>query len=138
MAVAEVALLPIVDRPKTRPDGSPFTADDKEFWELANHPQGGIRRYVYQEYPRMLYRGVKNDAGKVVLTQCTVGRARDEGELDPSWKREQQAALDHVEGLGRDIARAAAEAAFKAESMTDKAKREYKQRSANSPTHVTE
>jgi hypothetical protein len=33
--------------PKTRPDGSPFTPDDLEYW---NKP------YVFQEFPKMLFR----------------------------------------------------------------------------------
>jgi hypothetical protein len=33
--------------PTTRPDGSPLTPDDVEYW---NQP------YVYQEFPKMLYR----------------------------------------------------------------------------------
>ena len=33
--------------PKTRPDGSPLTPDDLDYW---NQP------YVYQESPKMLYR----------------------------------------------------------------------------------
>jgi hypothetical protein len=33
--------------PTTRPDGSPLTPDDREYW---NQP------YVYREFPKMLYR----------------------------------------------------------------------------------
>jgi hypothetical protein len=41
--------------PKPRPDGSPLTPDDLEYW---NQP------YVYQEFPEMLYRRRRSDIGR--------------------------------------------------------------------------
>jgi hypothetical protein len=41
--------------PKTRPDGSPLTPDDLEYW---NQP------YVYEEFPKMLYRRRRLGVGR--------------------------------------------------------------------------
>jgi hypothetical protein len=44
---------------KTRPDGSPLTRDDPEFWN---------RPYVYQEFPKMLYRRRRSEIARSSTT----------------------------------------------------------------------
>lgn len=46
--------------PKTRPDGSPLTPDDLEFW---NQP------YVYQEFPKMLYRWPRSGVARPPVSE---------------------------------------------------------------------
>jgi hypothetical protein len=41
--------------PKTRPDGSPLTPDDLEYWD---------RPYIYQEFPKMPYRRPHSGIGQ--------------------------------------------------------------------------
>lgn len=46
--------------PKTRPDGSSLTPDDLEYWNQA---------YVYQEYPKMLYRRPRSGSARPPATE---------------------------------------------------------------------
>lgn len=130
-------LMPVVSGARTKPDGSPFTPDDKEYWELERN--GGIRRYQFIPYPTTVYRADTGPTGRVVLTSRIVQSEREHAEATAQgWYSHPDAAKDAHEASQQAIARAAAEAAHAAERLPEPAKREYKRRSAESPDHFTE
>ncbi len=136
MAGTYEPVMPIVQRPKTKPSGEPFTVDDPEFWMLEK--DGGIRRHVHMDFPKMLYRAFQNDAGRIAWENTIVGSQREMDALDAAWKDSPKVATDFYEGLQQDIARAAAEVAHSVERMTEPAKRQYRKRSADTSDHITE
>lgn len=129
--------LPTVPRPRTKPDGAPFTEDDKEFWET--EANGGVLRYEPVAFPTTLFRAEHDEQGRVVVRDRVVvsERAADEARAE-GWYGHPDEARDALDGVHRDIARAAAEAAAAAERMSDSARRDYKKRSAATDEHVTE
>jgi hypothetical protein len=48
--------------PTTRPNGTPYTIDDPEYWE---------QPYVYREFPKMLYRQRRGSANELFPPQGT-------------------------------------------------------------------
>lgn len=137
--------MPMVANAPTKPNGEPYTQDDRQFWERndTHLPDGmrGVRAYQYCAYPRMLYKAVAGGMKRESFERLIVQNEREHtatSERDPAWKESKTDAAAFYEGLQRDIARAAAETAAAAEQMSDKAKREYKKRSAESSQHITE
>jgi hypothetical protein len=140
-------MMPLHPHAPTRPSGEPYTVDDREFWEYAearipHAPEiGGVRQRVHLEWPKMIYkaRNGRSDPEsfetQVVQSESHLTEIRRK---DPAWQVGPTEASEFYEGLQRDIARAAAETAASVERMTEPAKRQYRKRSADSPTHVTE
>jgi hypothetical protein len=137
-------LMPMVSNPPTRPNGEPFTENDREYWERhdAHLERGmrGIRQHVYQPYPRMLFKALNGRMDRESFERVVVGSEREQRDLqerDPAFKESRREASAFYEGLQQDIARAAAETAAAASKMSEKAQAEYRQRSAASSKHVT-
>jgi hypothetical protein len=129
-------LMPIANRPRTRPDGSPFTIDDREYWHLER--DGGIRQTSRAEYPRMVYRGRRDETGKTSFEDRIVKSPAEWEAEGPAWKAHPQEAMDYYEGLQNDISKAAAEANYAAVRMSSKAQAELAQANAESPEFVTD
>lgn len=131
-------LMPIVPHPKMKPGGKPYDEDDKEFHLLER--DGGIREYRFLPYPAMLYRGTRGASGKVELEQRIVATEREGDEAKAEgWWAAPQAALDAFEQQAREVAQAAAEVAYVAETkLTGKAREDYRKRSAATEDHITE
>jgi hypothetical protein len=130
-------LMPMVTSPKTRPDGTAYTVNDKEYWDL--QANGGIRRHQHFAYPAMRYRAVDDGTGRAKVMDRIVGSEREDSEAkSEGWYGSPVDAKDAYEGSQAAIAQGAAEVAAAAAKMTDKAQREYRKRSAESPEHVTE
>ena len=136
--MSDPVMLPIAAHPPTKPGGKPYTEDDKEFHHLVR--DGGIREYRFLPYPAMFYRGTRGQSGKVELDQRIAATEREADALKAEgWCAEQQAALDAFEQQLRDVAQAAAEAAYVAEKqMTPQAREEYRKRSAATEDHITQ
>lgn len=129
--------LPTVSRPRTKADGSPYTQDDKEYWET--EANGGVLKYEHVPFPTTLFRAETDDAGRIVVRDRIVSSERECDEaLAEGWTRHPDEAKDAHDAFHRDIARAAAEAAAAAERMSESARRDYKKRSAATEEHVTE
>lgn len=132
-------LLPMVDRPRTRPDGSPFTIDDKEYW--LRERDGGIRRNepFHLPYPKMLYRGFRNDTGKPDVERLIVGSAREHEQMAATgWVEHATDARKAFERSAEDVEQAAAEVAYAVQRMSERARAEYAEASAADPNHVTD
>lgn len=131
---------------------------DKEMrkWDLPRS-QGGHRPDSFEKYPQSMYKAFRNeDNGKamcrdlaylyssdpvvqakseafnkkcelIVRNEDEYQRARSNG-----WSDTQQEALDLLEAHQRDIAKAAAEAAYAVQRMSENARREYAQHDADS------
>ena len=128
---------PVAARPRTKPDGSPYTVDDKEYWLLEK--DGGIRRHQHFDFPAMRYRGMRGENGKVVAEQRIVQTEReDEAAQAEGWCLGPDLAIEAFDAMARDVSRAAAETAYAATKLTDKAQREYQKRSAASADHITQ
>lgn len=159
-------VMPMASRPKKRSDGTPFTIDDKEYWALER--DGGIRQPSTADYPRMLYRALRNSKGQVRCMELPPTRYGFATDLDyelavkaseqftqscqriVSGPREFNEALDEgwcesptdtdavFERGVSDVARAAAEAAHAVQRMSSTAQAEYAHESATNPEHVTD
>jgi hypothetical protein len=157
MAVPDTRLMPLADTPRRKSDGTFYTDEDREavtvlaadgitqtvqrlpYFELASN--GGVRRYVFAPYPAMLYQAYADASaqGKVTLRHTTVVSEQEQRDREAvGWHARQEDALEAYEQAQRDIARAAAENAAKAQTMTTPAQAEFKARSAKTPTHLTE
>jgi hypothetical protein len=137
--IADLAsmLMPMVTNPRTKPDGSAYTKDDKEFWELERN--GGVRRHEHRAYPAMLYQAYTSDNGKVLTRDRIVATEREaDAAKAEGWYAHPTDAIDAHEGSARAVARAAAEVAHAVQSMSEPARKDYKKRSAETDTHVTE
>jgi hypothetical protein len=138
--------MPIVDHPSTKPNGEPFTVDDRAYWELQStylKEHGGttgIRRHVHLEYPKMLYRAKDALRRPDSYEQKIVGSASEQADVVRAgpWAETMDQAFALLNQQGETVARAAAEVAASAERMTEPAKRQYRKRSAESVEHVTE
>ena len=132
-------LMPMADRPRTRPDGTAFTIDDKEYW--LREKDGGIRRndVAPMPYPKMLYRGLRGENGKPAYETRIVDSARQhEAEAAMGWVDHPAEAIEGFERHQEAIARAAAEAAYASQRMSETARAEYAQASIDDPEHVTD
>ena len=130
-------LIPMVDRPRTRPDGTPYTIDDKEYW--LREKDGGIRRndLTYMPYPAMLYRGFLNEKGKIDVERKIVQNKAEHDEA-VGWS-EHAADAKAVFERGQELTEnAAAEVAYAVQRMSERAKAEYAKASTDSPEHVTD
>jgi hypothetical protein len=130
-------LMPIASRPRTRPDGSPFTIDDREYWHLER--DGGIRQASRAQFPKMVYRGRRDpETGKSSYESMVVQSEAEWAREGHAWKAHPQEAIDHYDGLQHDISKAAAEANYAALRMSPKAQAELAQANADSPEFVTD
>jgi hypothetical protein len=130
-------LMPIVSSPKTRPDGTAFTINDKEYWELIGN--GGIRRHQHFAFPAMRYRAVDDGTGRAQILDRIVGNEREDDDAKRAgWYPTPADAKDAFEGSARAIAQAAAEAQAAATRMSEKAQAERARRSASTDKHLTE
>lgn len=157
MSTPETRLMPLVPSPRRKSDGTAYTDEDREsvsviaadglsqtvhrvpYFELTQN--GGVRRYEFAPYPAMLYQAYADAStqGKVTTRHTTVVNAMEQREREAAgWYARQEDALEAYEQAQRDIARAAAETAAKAQTMTAPAQAEFKARSAKNPTHLTE
>lgn len=128
---------------------------DKELakWDLPKR-LGGHNADGFEKYPQTLYKAFRNENGKAMCRDISdlytndpvlqakaiaftkkceyVVRTEDEYQraLREGWRDTQQQALDLFEAQQRDIAQAAAEAAFAVQRMSDKAKAEYERHDA--------
>ena len=132
-------LMPMVARPRTKPDGSAFTIDDREYWHRER--DGGIRRneVTHMAYPKMLYRGRRGAQGTAEYETKIVDTSAEHKEAEPfGWVDHPETALKSAEQQREAVAEAAAEAAAAAQTMSAKAKAEYDEESAENPEHVTD
>ena len=132
-------VMPLVARPRTKSDGSPFTMDDREYWHRER--DGGIRRneVTHMEYPKMLYRGRRPQADHGEPDTLIVESGREEQEAEKlGWVDHPAKALVAADKAEDAVAQAAAEAAKSAQKMSAKAKAEYDEESAANPEHVTD
>jgi hypothetical protein len=147
--------MPLAPSAKRKNDGSPYTPEDAEtytthvagfaqqvqrvpFFELEQN--GGVRRYEARYFPMTVFQAHTDGTQGKVTVRDTI--AKNEQHLEElvaqGWHKHPDAAKDAYEGSQRAIAQAAAEVAYAAQSMTEPARREYRKRSADSPTHITE
>ena len=155
MATTETRLMPLVPNPRRKSDGLQYTDEDREattvigpdgvsqtvqrvpYFELVSN--GGVRRYEFAPFPAMVYRGKADALGKVQLDQDIAHGEAHLRELQADgWHTKQEAALEAYEQRQRDVARAAAETAASAQTMSEPARREHRKKSADSPDHITE
>ena len=126
-----------------------YTENDPEFWELANRyfdkngvPTQGTREHRYMPYPKMLFkaRDERNDPRESFERQTaqTERHHQDIVAGDPAWKGSKADATEYLTAKRNDEAKHAAEAAYKADRMSEPAKREYQKRSAESTKHAQE
>jgi hypothetical protein len=133
-------------------NAEPTTAMEKELdrWDRPKR-DGGMNADGYEPFPKMVYKANQLENGKVavfdmaaiygtdlnVVTRAEAFNKRcelivhNQHELDRAmadgWRGSPKEALDYHEGLQQDIAKAAAEAAYTVQRMSDKAQREYQQ-----------
>jgi hypothetical protein len=130
-------------------DGKPFDENDREFWERADRPfeyngekrLTGLREHRYMPYPKMLYKSVNERMERDSFQRQIVQSERHHQDLvasDPAWKEQKTEARAFLTAQREDEARHAAEAAYKAERMSEPAKRAYHKRSAESTAHAQE
>lgn len=129
---------------------------DKEMrkWDLPKS-QGGYNIDHFEKYPQSLYKAFRDETGKArcrdlsgLYTSDPVIQARSDAfnkkcefvvrnedeyqrAIRDGWRDTQQEALDLLEAYQQDIAKAAAEAAYSVQRMSEKAKAEYDAHDAN-------
>jgi hypothetical protein len=135
--------------PLTKSDDKPYTENDPEFWERADQyfmkngvPTRGMREHRHMPYPKMLFKAKdeRNDPRESFERQIAQTE-RHHGDIvagDPAWKGSKDEATAHLVAKRNDEGKHSAEANYKAERMSETAKREFKQRSAASKDHVQE
>ena len=126
------------------------------------------RPYVFRPYPRMLYKAIQARSGKYgcMAAPVTPFGWRDQQEYERAvaeadaftkacqrivtseaeqrtaalegWRESATEAMAFQEGLERDISTAAAEAAHRAQGMTDKAQREFNAAGDATEYHVVD
>ncbi len=134
----------------------PIVRTGNAAWELEeakwNTPksQGGMRPDGFEPFPKMLYQAFKRDNGKVqcmdpydedfsrrcymtVNNEAELARAHGLG-----WSDTPQDALARFEQQEQELARAAAEAAFAAKRMSEKAQAELKAAEDATADHVAD
>lgn len=92
-------------------------SDERRKWE---------KPYVFEPYPKMLYRGLADKPG---WEHCTVGSEQEEHEKvgnGQGWRASLNEALAHHEKLGADIGLAAAERAAADRKLSAPAQAEAK------------
>jgi hypothetical protein len=92
-------------------------------------------------YPKMLYKSVNERMERDSFQRQIVQSERHHQDLvasDPAWKEQKTEARAFLTAQREDEARHAAEAAYKAERMSEPAKRAYHKRSAESTAHAQE
>jgi hypothetical protein len=106
--------------------------------EIETERQKWEKPYVYQEYPRMLYK-VRLESGKPIADVWVIVNSDDE-----RAKRERegyavtsQVALDKHEALQQEIAEAAANSQHSVNRMTKTAQAEYAEADEAADTHLT-
>lgn len=130
---------------------------DKELakWDLPKR-LGGHNCDGFEKYPQMLYKAFRDESGKarcrdisdlytsdpqlqakaIAFTAKCQHTVKNDDEYykakGQGWCDTQQEALDLLEDQQRDIAQAAAEAAYSVQRMGDKAQREYQAHDAAS------
>jgi len=142
--------MPIVHNP------SSALAQELRKWEqhptaLAIDEAGEMRPgnpYAYRPYPKMLYRAQKRDNGQVQVIDptdeafsksCQVivhDEADHRRKRDQGWHDSIAEALAAYEAMERDIARAAAEANFAVQRMSERARAEHQQATDATADHV--
>jgi hypothetical protein len=141
MSTALPALMPMVSDPKKKADGSAYGPDDREFYHLAG-ADGGVRRYRYEPYPKALYRATRStETGKVDVAMTIAQSERHADELLPQgWVMGgPDKAKDAFELIEQAQGQAAAELAHSVLTRgSEKAKRDYTKKSAETDTHLTE
>jgi hypothetical protein len=144
-------------------NAEPTTAFEKEMdrWDRPKR-MGGMNADGYEPFPKMVYKAHQMENGKPAvfdmaaiygtdLNQVTRAEAfnkrceltvNSQTELDRAvgegWRSSPKEALEYYESLQQDIAKAAAEAAYAVQRMTDKAQREYKAADEASEHPVTD
>jgi hypothetical protein len=134
-----MGLMPLApeSRHTVKSDGRPYTENDKQFFELTSN--GGIRRFVHMEYPKMLYRASRGDGGIVRVESVVAQGEADEPILrGQGWTDHPTAAKDRLEGLEQDVARAAAERAASDATMGERARAEAQAATEASDVHLGE
>lgn len=132
-----------------KPDGKPYDENDRAFWERHDRPYeengeqrlGGLREHRYMPYPKMLFKATDERGERDSFTRQIVQSERHHGDVvagDPAWKGSKAEATAYLTAQRHDEARHAAEAAYKAERMSEPAKRAYQKRSAESTAHAQE
>jgi hypothetical protein len=126
----------------------------KELAKWEQHPgritQNPGNPYKYRPFPKMVYKAIKRDDGRIVCNdphdeqfsrRCQF-IVKSEAELEKAnrdgWRNTPTEAMEYAEGLERDIAQAAAEAAFHAQRMSEKAQAELAKADAENFEHVTD
>jgi len=133
----------------TKSDDSPYTENDQEFWERADTyfdkngvPTRGLREHRHLPYPKMLFKAKNelNDARESFERQVAQTERHYEDIIrgDFAWKTSKAEATAYLTAQRNDESKHAAEAAHKAERMSEPAKRAYHKRSAESPKHAQE
>lgn len=131
-------------------NAEPTTAYEKELarWDTPKR-DGGMRPDGYEPFPKMVYKAHQMENGKVSCYDMAALYASDmnvvaradafnrkceltvhsphelEKALAEGWRSSPKEALDYYESLQQDIAKAAAEAAYSVQRMSEKARREY-------------
>jgi hypothetical protein len=81
--------------------------------------------YVYQEFPKMLFRGVTTTAGRVEIEQRLVGTREDEAlAIGAGWHTHPTRAKERELGAQADLGTAAAERAWDDRRLSEAARAE--------------
>ena len=104
--------------------------------------------YVYQPFPKMVYKAIKVNGAITVLSlegehdqKCTKTVANERelaSALSSGWHPDPKAAYDAMAHADDKHADDAAVVAYEASKMGPKAKREYKRRSAATDKHIVD
>ena len=94
--------------------------------------------YVYQAYPKFVYRSVKRYGGKIEMEGQIVQTKQEHEALGKDWGSSPEDAIQRRETLEELVSTAAAERAFSDQKLSKKAQKEMKAREAATGHHVPE
>lgn len=94
--------------------------------------------YVYQPYPKWLYRSVKRYGGQIDMESCLVEGPEDHARLPSDWGISPADAIAKREALEDAVSTAAAERAAADLKLSKKAQKEMAAREAATGHHVPE
>lgn len=95
--------------------------------------------YVHQEYPRVMWRAVRDERGHATYEQSSeVPNEREERGMPSHWKHSPAEALAWLDKVDDELSTAAAERAYTDKRMSKKAQKEMAAKEALTGKHVAE
>ena len=94
--------------------------------------------YVYQPYPKCIYRSVKKSGGQIETEMQIVQTYQEHMAQSSDWGLSVDDAVARREALEDAVSNAAAERAYADQKLSKKAQKEMAKREAATPHHVPE